>query len=138
MYLINKLVGVRIGRMYVPDELAEYTMNIVNFILASPGLQDDKAEFTLEKGEKTMLENGKVNVEEITNPQAETENDDECPFSNMPSEIKDMLNIMALKALIEKSFAVDNMINILDERIKKLENSKCSCRCQNSSENTAA
>lgn len=142
MYLNSKLAGVRIGRMYVPAELAEYTANIVQFVLASPGLEDDTAEFTIEKGEHTMFENKNQNeiIEEITNSQAETENDDEeeVSFGGIPPHIKEFMNAMAIRTLIMKSLELDRRLDELTKRVEFLENAKCSCQCNAVSEDTAA
>lgn len=142
MYLVNKLCGVRIGRMYVPACLKEYTTNIVGFVLASPGVDKNKAEFKIE-GEKTM-ETQETNgieeiIKEITSKQSDDNSNKEAENTNEDNGINllDALMPLMLRALMHNAVLSKEIIFDLDKRVTALENKKCDC-CKTESEEQAA
>lgn len=146
MYLVNKLCGVRIGRMYVPACLKEYTTKIVCFVLSSPGVDKNKAEFQLE-GEKNMetQDNKGLDalIEEITKPSEDESSGNETQNEPVDENGADNFNPMdvvlplVIKALMQNSLMTKEIILDIDRRVTLLENKKCNCE-QSESEGVAA
>lgn len=113
MYLYSKLAGVVTDKIEIPAELADYTMKIVHFVLQSPCLESDRAEFEIGK-EKTMETTNSQNQAENTNVNEEVKK--EMPKANI-----DMLNRIALIATMIK-------VQELEHRISELENKTCCCQ----------
>lgn len=116
MYLYSKLAGIITNKMEIPAELADFTMKIVHFVLQSPCLESDRAEFEIGK-EKIMSQENFENKTETSNVNEEM-NQEQCLNHDEEMELLKKIALMATMVKVQQ----------LEQRVKALENKTCCCQ----------
>lgn len=116
MYLYSKLAGIVTNKMKIPAELADFTMKIVHFVLQSPCLESDRAEFEI----------GKEKIMETTNFETQTETSN----VNEETEQEQALNHDEEMEMLKKIALMATMVKVqqLEQRVKALEHKTCCCQ----------